>query len=60
MLERKLDPVTPLLTGHSYEALLDHFFGIHYNKIMVPTRLLGNVGDQPEQYLLHNERDPVY
>lgn len=27
---------------------------------MVPTRLLGNVGEQPEQYLLHNERDPVY
>jgi hypothetical protein len=60
VLERKLDPITPLLTGHSYEALLDHFYGISHNKIMVPASLLGGVGEGPVEYLLHNERDPVY
>lgn len=54
VLDRKIDPITPLLTGHSYEALLDHFYNINHNKIMVPASLLGGVGEQLQEYLLHN------
>jgi len=32
---------SPLQTGYSYEALLDHFYGINSNKIKVPGNLLG-------------------
>lgn len=34
--------VTPLLTGLSYECLLDFFFNINKNRIDVPGKLFGN------------------
>lgn len=40
--------ISPFMIGHSYEALLDHFFGIHHNKILVPSSLLGGIGTQME------------
>ena len=54
VMDRKIDPITPLLTGHSYEALLDHFYNINHNKIMVPASLLGGVNENLQEYLLHN------
>jgi hypothetical protein len=52
--------VTPMVTAHSYEALLDYFFGIELNKIFVPPHLLNKKSDKFEGYLLYNEKDPVY
>lgn len=42
VLDRKVDMVTPLLTGLSYECLLDFFFDINKNRIKVPGKLFGN------------------
>jgi hypothetical protein len=41
VLDRKIDFITPNLTGLSYEALLDFFFGIDLNRINVPNRIFG-------------------
>lgn len=51
--------ITPLLTGLSYEALLDFFFGINMNRIDVPGVLFGN-DKKTETFLLNNKKDPVY
>ena len=60
VLDRRIDLITPLQTGYSYEALLDHFYGINSNKIMVPGNLLGKDSTRLEEYLLHNVNDPIY
>jgi hypothetical protein len=60
VFDRKIDLLTPLVTAHSYEALLDHYFGINLNCIMVPGNLLNHQSEKLEPYLLNNKRDPVY
>eukprot|EP01027_Heterolobosea_sp_BB2_P009962 GEZU01014671.1.p4 GENE.GEZU01014671.1~~GEZU01014671.1.p4 ORF type:complete len:143 (+),score=51.44 GEZU01014671.1:746-1174(+) len=32
LIDRMVDPITPLLTPLTYEGLVDEFFGIHYGK----------------------------
>ena len=59
MIDRSIDPVTPLLTGHSYEALLDHFYDIDLGSIRIPSKLLGKEGEELEAYRLYN-RDKIY
>lgn len=59
MIDRRIDLVTPLLTGHSYEALIDHFYGIHLGSIKIPQKLLGKEGNKLEPYRLYN-RDKIY
>lgn len=59
MLDRQTDFITPLLTGLSYECLLDFFFGINMNRIDVPGKLFGNE-KKVETFLLNNKKDPVY
>ena len=59
MIDRKIDLVTPLMTPHSYEALLDHFYGINLTSIKVPQKLLGKEGSQLEAYRLYN-KDKIY
>lgn len=59
VIDRSIDKVTPLLTGHSYEALIDHFYGISLGTIRVPEKLLGKETDKVEDYRLYN-RDKVY
>ncbi len=51
--------VTPLLTGLSYECLLDFFFGINMNRIDIPGVLFGS-DKKIETFLLNNRKDPVY
>jgi hypothetical protein len=36
VIDRSIDLVTPMLTGHSYEALIDHCYGIRLGSIQVP------------------------
>ena len=59
VIDRSIDLVTPLLTGHSYEALIDHFYGINLGTIQVPSKLLGREGNKMEDYRLYN-RDKIY
>jgi hypothetical protein len=40
-MDRGIDPVTPFLTPHSYEGLIDHFYGIDLTRIRLPEKLLG-------------------
>lgn len=58
-MDREIDMVTPLLTAHSYEALIDHFYAIDLTRIKVPAKLLGKEGTSVESYRLYN-RDKIY
>lgn len=40
MFDRSVDMITPLITNHVYEALLDDNFGINFNTIKVDPKLL--------------------
>ena len=40
MFDRTIDMITPIITNHVYEALLDDNFGIDFNIIKVPPKLL--------------------
>jgi len=40
MFDRTVDMITPLITNHVYEALLDDNFGINFNTIKVDPKLL--------------------
>jgi hypothetical protein len=45
VIDRKIDLVTPFLTAHTYEGLIDHFYGIDLARIKVPEKLLGKDGE---------------
>ena len=60
VLDRQTDLITPLLSGLSYECLLDFFFGINMNRIDVPGKLFGNKEKKVETFLLNNKKDIVY
>lgn len=36
VMDRGIDPVSPFLTPHSYEGLIDHFYGIDLTRIRIP------------------------
>ncbi len=59
VLDRQTDMITPLLTGLSYECLLDFFFGIDMNRISFPGKIFGN-SKKVETFLLNNKKDTVY
>ena len=40
IFDRSVDMVTPFCTNYIYEALLDDFFGINFNSIKVPPKIL--------------------
>ena len=40
MFDRTIDMITPIITNHVYEALLDDNFGINFNNIRVDPKLL--------------------
>lgn len=40
MMDRTIDMITPIITNHVYEALLDDNFGIDFNMIKVSPKLL--------------------
>ena len=40
IFDRTVDMVTPLYTNYIYEALLDDYFGINFNTIKVPPKVL--------------------
>ena len=40
IFDRSVDMVTPLYTNYIYEALLDDYFGINFNTIKVPPKVL--------------------
>ena len=40
MFDRTIDMITPIISNHVYEALLDDNFGIDFNIIKVPPKLL--------------------
>lgn len=59
VIDRKIDLITPFLCAHSYEGLIDHFYGIDLTRIKVPEKLLGKEGEALEAYRLYN-RDKIY
>ena len=42
LFDRSVDMITPLITNHVYEALLDDNFSINLNEINVPIKMLEN------------------
>jgi len=40
MFDRNIDMITPIITNHVYEALLDEYFNINFNIIKVSPKLL--------------------
>ena len=59
VLDRSLDYVTPMLTGISYESILDMFFGINFNQIEIPGLLMESQ-HQVDTFLLYNPKDKHY
>lgn len=64
ILDRREDPVTPLLTQWTYQAMVHEFFGIQNNKVDF-AELYKNSGkntDKPENsiFVLSSEQDPFY
>jgi vacuolar protein sorting-associated protein 33A len=47
IIDRDVDPVTPLLTQLTYEGLIDEVFGIQNNQTEVDTTVVGGASAQP-------------
>ena len=58
ILDRKDDPVTPLLTQWTYQAMVHELFGLNYNRVV----LKGVPGIQPdlEEVVLSGTADPFF
>jgi len=65
ILDRREDPVTPLLTQWTYEAMLHQFFGIRAGRVRIPTTLEGKdpphaAAPQEQEYIVLPESDDFY
>ena len=60
MLDRTIDMITPLITNHVYEALLDDNFGIEFNMIKVPPKLLEKESKEESIKLNLSHTDKFY
>ena len=58
ILDRRDDPVTPLLTQWTYQAMVHHLLGVNYNRVS----LKGVPGIQPdlEEVVLSTTSDPFF
>lgn len=45
VIDRGVDTVTPFCTQFSYKGQIDEYYGIDFNKILVPYEVLGDIGE---------------
>lgn len=50
LLDRKDDPVTPLLTQWTYQAMVHELVGIKDNTVQLPNALVGQEEPMPAQH----------
>jgi hypothetical protein len=61
LVDRSTDLVTPMLTPFTYEGMLDNFYDIHLNQILIPGNTVDpNASKLVTRYLLYNPLDEIY
>ena len=60
MFDRTVDMITPLLTNHVYEALIDDNFDINLNTIKIPSKILDKEAKTESTRLDISRKDKFY
>ena len=60
MFDRTVDMITPLITNHVYEALLDDNFGINYNTISVSQDIIEKDSKKQQNEIDLSTKDKFY